>query len=279
MFLFSVVEREEKGPKKLYLEFLVLGCFGPKMAVSWRKSVFQKMGCWNPYFYSVFGGALFGPSCQKRDILDTHQERKMWLITEKFFGVFLCLFSFCFLFFVFIVLGGLCFFWGFKGQVSWPKGPPHLALKPPYCNFCLFLFPWLLIQKGSFSPKTGHFCLYFSVSLCFSLAFSLASPFLIFSFSVSLLLFSFFLPSCLSFCFLLVPCFCLFLYFSFVLAFHEKNNIKIFYYIDILHQSFLLFLVVCLVSLSNPFLLSLCFFLDFMLCFLVQCFLVSKKTR
>ena len=25
-----------------------------------------------------------------------------------------------------------CFFGGFKGQVRWPKGPPHLALNPPY---------------------------------------------------------------------------------------------------------------------------------------------------
>ena len=36
------------------------------------------------------------------------------------------------------------FFWGFKGQVRWPKGPPHLALNPPYLLyfvwFVLFLF-------------------------------------------------------------------------------------------------------------------------------------------
>ena len=31
-----------------------------------------------------------------------------------------------------------CFFGGFKGHVRWPKGPPHLALNPPY--FFLFLF-------------------------------------------------------------------------------------------------------------------------------------------
>ena len=32
----------------------------------------------------------------------------------------------------------LFFFGGFKGQVRWPKGPPHLALNPPYL-FLLFL--------------------------------------------------------------------------------------------------------------------------------------------
>ena len=42
-----------------------------------------------------------------------------------FVFVFFC-FSFCF--FCFFVV----FFGGFKGQVRWPKGPPHLALNPPY---------------------------------------------------------------------------------------------------------------------------------------------------
>ena len=37
-----------------------------------------------------------------------------------------------------------CFF--FKGQVRWPKGPPHLALNPPFIFFvfCLFVFLFLL---------------------------------------------------------------------------------------------------------------------------------------
>ena len=47
-----------------------------------------------------------------------------WIV----FGVVLVLFSFfCFLFCFFL------FFGRFKGQVRWPKGPPHLALSPPYC--------------------------------------------------------------------------------------------------------------------------------------------------
>ena len=47
-----------------------------------------------------------------------------------------------FLFFVFLV----CFFGGFKGQVRWPKGPPHLALNPPYFFGCfLFCFVWFCL--------------------------------------------------------------------------------------------------------------------------------------
>ena len=65
-----------------------------------------------------------------------------------FFGFFGCFF------FVF------CFFWRVKGQVRWPKGPPHLALNPPYLFLLLFCFVFLslvfcfvffgcLIQKKS----------------------------------------------------------------------------------------------------------------------------------
>ena len=43
------------------------------------------------------------------------------------FVLFYCFCVFCFL-----------FFGGFKGQVRWPKGPPHLALNPPYFYFFLF---------------------------------------------------------------------------------------------------------------------------------------------
>ena len=32
------------------------------------------------------------------------------------------------------------FFWRVKGQVRWPKGPPHLALNPPYLFLLLFCF-------------------------------------------------------------------------------------------------------------------------------------------
>ena len=51
-----------------------------------------------------------------------------------FFCFFLFLFCFCFCFF----LGG------FKGQMRWPKGPPHLALNPPYFLLFLVFFFFLL---------------------------------------------------------------------------------------------------------------------------------------
>ena len=62
----------------------------------------------------------------------------------------LCCFCFCFvlflvlwldvavLFFFFDFLFFVCFFGGFKGQVRWPFGPPHLALNPPYFIFWVF---------------------------------------------------------------------------------------------------------------------------------------------
>ena len=57
-----------------------------------------------------------------------------------FFVCFSFLLFFLFLFFLFGFLGG------FKGQVSWPKGPPHLALNPPYfIRFCFFFFIWFFV--------------------------------------------------------------------------------------------------------------------------------------
>ena len=78
------------------------------------------------------------------------------------FCVFVFVFIFCvvfvsvlfvlFLFWCWIVFGvGFCFvlvfvffvlcFGGFKVQVRWPKGPPHLAINPPYfLYFSVFCF-------------------------------------------------------------------------------------------------------------------------------------------
>ena len=113
---------------------------------------------------------------------------------------------------------------GFKGQVSCPKGPPHLALNPPkvFCFFCFcFLcFPFFVFnRKHSFPPKYGRFGLFICVSLCFSLAFFGRPLVFPFSFFVSLLFFSFFLRSCFSFLFLVLAfSFCVFA-FSFKLFF------------------------------------------------------------
>ena len=122
------------------------------------------------------------------------------------------------LFFVFSLL-----FWGFKGQVRWPKGPPHLALNPPYLFvfFCFspFFFAFFslrFIDKTCFAPQEGIF-VYFQCLLSFLFSLFLASPFFTFSFfvSLSLLFFSFFLPSCFSCLFLALVfnfCFVCFLF-------------------------------------------------------------------
>ena len=79
-------------------------------------------------------------------------------------------FVFCFCFFFVLVLFFVCLFWfwicfcfffgGFKGQVRWPKGPPHLALNPPY--FFVFLFPcFCFCYKNCFPPQKGLFCVFF----------------------------------------------------------------------------------------------------------------------
>ena len=66
-----------------------------------------------------------------------------------------------FVFFVFVLF--LFFFvflfGGFKGQVRWPEGPPHLALNPPYLFvffvfFCCFLFSFLFLCFLCFNRKT-----------------------------------------------------------------------------------------------------------------------------
>ena len=59
-----------------------------------------------------------------------------------FFVLFFCLLFFCFLF----------VFGRFRGTVRWPKGPPHLALNPPFFVF-VFGFPFFAFnRKTSFPP-------------------------------------------------------------------------------------------------------------------------------
>ena len=63
-----------------------------------------------------------------------------------------------------VFLFWLFFFGGFKGQVRWPEGTPHLALNPPYL---LFIFYWVGCfsflffaswhKKTGFPPRKGHF--------------------------------------------------------------------------------------------------------------------------
>ena len=133
---------------------------------------------------------------------------------------------FVFVFFLLFFVCFFCFFGGFKGQVRWPKGPPHLALNPPYLFFLFFwvlffsllCFLCLLIDKKTcfFPLEKGVFCL-FSMFLFLSPLTFFGLPFFCFPFSVSLLLFSFYLPSCLSF---LLSFSFLFLSLSFLIFLH-----------------------------------------------------------
>ena len=57
------------------------------------------------------------------------------------FVVGCCCFCFCFFcVFFFVCCFVFVLFGGFKGQVRWPEGPPHLALNPPYFLVFVFLF-------------------------------------------------------------------------------------------------------------------------------------------
>ena len=57
------------------------------------------------------------------------------------FLLFFSFFRFYYLFFV--------FFGGFKGQVRWPEGPPHLALNPLYLFFVsIFCFLGFLFWRA-----------------------------------------------------------------------------------------------------------------------------------
>ena len=151
-----------------------------------------------------------------------------------------------------------------------------------FCSFW-FLFCFFNTKKTLFSPqKRAFFSIFSVVSLCFSLSRFLASLFFCFSFSVSL--FSSFLSFFLlvfPFCFLLAPCFCLFLYFSFFFASlswkEQHQNIKL----QVLSSSIcsLLFLVSCLSFLFQAPFSYLCYFLilSYVFCSTSK-FLISKQT-
>ena len=166
------------------------------------------------------------------------------------------------------------FLGGFKGQVRWPEGPPHLALNPPYFwfgvfLFCFFPFPFFAsIQKYVFPPRNGHFCVFLSVSLCFSLAFFFPPPFSIEILCLSLLLF--FLSSFLSFFFAFFCCLVfvsLFPFLSSLLLFMKRTTSKYsitkLFFINRL--SYFGFLSCFLIEIPFS---CLCSFTDFKLCFL-----------
>ena len=115
------------------------GFFGPKkMAFSWRITFFQKIG-WNPYFYSVLWVRVFWAKLSKKAIFGPPlPPQKKKILTDNWkaflFLVFLCFFCLVFFWGGFFGFFVAFFLGGFKGQVRWPEGPPHLALNPPYRN-------------------------------------------------------------------------------------------------------------------------------------------------
>ena len=138
--------------------------------------------------------------------------------------VFCCLFFSCF----FFVFGG-----GFQGSGEVARRATSLGPKPSLfvCFVILLFFSFLsllLSEKNRFSPKKGIFCLFLSVSLCFSWAvFDL--PLVQFLF-LCLSLVLFFLPSCLSFLlfFWLLLFFSLSFFFCLLcFCFMKNNNIKL----------------------------------------------------
>ena len=194
--------------------------------------------------------------------------------------------SLCFFFVLFCFCFVFCF-GGFKGQVRWPKGPPHLALNPPNCFiFCFVWFvfvPFLSLFCNTknlvFPLEKGHFCLFLSVSLCSSLAFfglPIFSVFLSLSLSCSC---PFFLPSCLSFLLSFASLFLSLSFLFFLLCFcfmtrtTSEYSITKLFFINIFS-----FLVSCLLlSLKSLFLIFV-FFADLKLCFCsTSLFLVSNK--
>ena len=138
---------------------------------------------------------------------------------------------------------------GFKDQVRWPKGPPHLhGPKPSLFVFfvfhAFFLVPFFAVhRKTLLSPQEKTFLLNFQCLPLFVVSL-FASPkgiFYLISECLSLSL-VYFLSSFLSlfiafFWFLVFVSFNNFL--SSLLLNHEKNNIKIYYYYKVLlfHQS------------------------------------------
>ena len=151
--------------------------------------LFKKKGL-KPLFYSVFWVRAFWAKVSKREILKSHQEKWKNLTDnwKAIFGYFCCFF-FLLLFscFFWFPLFFFVFFGGFKGQVRWPEGPPHLALNPPY----LFIFVFFVFFGGfkgqvrwpkgpphlALNPPYLLLLLFFFVSfLCFLMQKTLLSP-------------------------------------------------------------------------------------------------------
>ena len=143
MVCFLCVCHSSKSVKNACFFFPGFGAF-----LGWLLLVYLCLEGLGVFVFLVFG-FLFGVGFVSVCLLCF----VLWLDVVVSVSVLLCL-SLFFLFF----LGG------FKGQVRWPEGPPHLALNPPYflvfvvCLLFFLFFVFLFLEglgvrRGS--PK-GH---------------------------------------------------------------------------------------------------------------------------
>ena len=77
--MFSVVEREENRQKKMITGIYEFWFFCSKNGRFVTHMLFSKKGvAETPIFIVFLGCAFFGPSCQKRENLDTHPKKKIF---------------------------------------------------------------------------------------------------------------------------------------------------------------------------------------------------------
>ena len=228
-------------------------CFWSKNCRFVTAICFSKIGLPKPLFLMCFWGARFLGQVVVKGNFGPPPLPKKKMLTDFFFG------------------GGVRVRWG------GPKGHPTWPLNPPSCFwFVLFssifcCFPFLFWKKQPVSlTKEGHFCLLFSVSLCFSLAVWFTSLFDSLFLCISLVLF--FLSSFVgSFCF---ACFCflvfvsLFLCLTYLFLFHKQQIKTINYTVAFINP--FCFLVLCLVLSFNSlflfFLILSCVFCSTSMC-------------
>ena len=130
-FVFLLLNEEKRANKNDYWNFWIWVALVQNWPFRDAYLLFQQLVCWNLYFYSVFRVRAFGAKLSKKGDFGP-PKIKQKLLTDNWkanIGVFFW-FVFSFLF----LLGG------FKGQVRWPGGPPHLALNPPYLFFIVFFW-------------------------------------------------------------------------------------------------------------------------------------------
>ena len=76
IFVFFVVEREETGKRNGNWNFWILVFCSKNGRFVTHMFFFKKKFAETPIFIVFLGCALLGPSCQKREILDTHPKKK-----------------------------------------------------------------------------------------------------------------------------------------------------------------------------------------------------------